>query len=193
MKLTITPSDALIVVDMQNDFMPGGALPVPEAETLVPLLNRLLVCFSTRVLTRDWHPANHISFSPSPAFKDLSWPPHGVQNTAGAAFHPGLHVQLADRIASKADQPDQEAYSGFQGTDLSVWLQGRSIRRVFISGVATDYCVKSTAWDAVRAGFQTVLIQDAVRAVAPDTGQAALAAMRGVGILFAQSADLQCP
>ncbi len=194
MSTTISPQDALIVVDMQNDFMPGGALAVKEGDRIVPVINRLLPCFSTRVFTRDWHPVNHVSFSPTPEYADLSWPPHCVQNTPGAEFHPGLELKYADRVLSKGDRPDREAYSGFQDTDLRAWLLARDVQRVFVAGVATDYCVQSTAEDASRAGFSTFLITDAVKAVDVPAGRgaAALESMRAAGIKPVTSAEVNC-
>jgi nicotinamidase/pyrazinamidase len=191
MQLALNLADALIVVDMQKDFMPGGTLPVAGGDAIVPLINRLAVCFTTRVFSRDWHPANHISFSDKPEFKDLSWPPHCVQNTPGAEFHPALDTTLADRVVDKAFLPNRESYSAFDGSDLDAWLQERKVRRVFVCGVATDYCVKATALDAIAAGFQTFVILDAVRAVnAPEGSNAAVAAMRAAGVEMIFSGDL---
>jgi nicotinamidase/pyrazinamidase len=186
-------ADALIIVDMQKDFLPGGPLAVAGSDAIIPLLNRLADCFKTRVFTRDWHPANHISFSPQPGFKDLSWPAHCVQNTPGAEFHPELKVSLDDRIVDKGFLADQENYSGFDQSDLAAWLRARRVQRVFIGGVATDYCVKDTAMDAVKAGFKSFVILDAVRAVHTPTGSnAAVAAMRAQGVEMIFSKDLIC-
>lgn len=184
MPLTITPADALLVVDMQNDFMPGGTLAVSGGDEIIPLINRLLTGFSTRVFTRDWHPANHISFSASPAFKDGSWPAHCVQGTRGAEFHPDLQSSSVDKLVSKAEAPDKEAYSGFQNTDLTPWLKQRNIQRVFVTGVAMEYCVKATALDALRSGFKVWLIQDAVRGIniPPGSEEKAIQAMQSAGV-----------
>ncbi len=192
MPLTITSSDALIVVDMQNDFMPGGTLAVSGGDEVIPLINRLLAVFPTRVFTRDWHPLDHTSFAVSPAFKDGSWPAHCVQETRGAEFHPDLESGSADKIVSKADRPDKEAYSGFVDTDLAPWLKQRNIQRVFVTGVAMEYCVKATALDALRAGFEVWLIQDAVRGVnqPPGSGEKTVQAMQAAGVNLTSSREL---
>lgn len=165
MPLSITPHDALLVVDMQNDFMPGGALGVTGGDEIVPLVNQLLELFQIRVFSRDWHPANHSSFSDNPTFTDNSWPTHCVQDTAGAQFHQDLKTDLADKIVSKATTVEQEAYSAFQNTDLENWLQQKGVQRVFIVGLATDYCVKFSALDAKEIGFDTYVIRNATRGV----------------------------
>lgn len=191
MKISLNPSDVLIVVDMQNDFLPGGSLAVPDGDQIIPFINLLLARFSVRVLTRDWHPANHISFSSQPAFTDGSWPPHCVQNTPGAEFHPSLRKDLADKIVSKGDLADREAYSGFQETDLQDWLTLRGLKRVFVCGVATDYCVKATVLDSLQAGFSTFLILDAIRAVNTPRGSTqAVAAMRAMGAEIVTAREL---
>lgn len=194
MKFPIEQSDVIIGVDLQKDFMPGGTLPVEEGNTIVPLINDLMACFSLRVLTRDWHPANHISFSNKPEFRDLSWPPHCIKGTDGADFHPDLHVSLAQRIIHKGQNPNQEQYSGFQDTDLADWLQHRGIRRVFITGLATEYCVKNTALDAKTAGFDTYVIQDAVRGLNSPRGSEEFTwqIMQTMGIHLISSQDLAC-
>lgn len=195
MAISLQPSDALIVVDMQRDFLPGGTLAVNQGEQIIPLINRLLARFSCRVFTRDWHPANHVSFSAHPTFKDGSWPAHCVQNTPGADFHPALRADLADRIISKGSDPQREAYSGFQDTDLEAWLEARNIQRVFVTGVATDYCVKATALDAKTAGFSVYVIQDATRGVNQPAGTeaAALADLEHGGINLIDSRELLAP
>jgi len=196
MQIAISAADALMIVDMQKDFMPGGALAVAEGDAIVPLVNRLSEKFPTRIFTRDWHPANHISFSDKPEFKDLSWPAHCVQNTSGAEFHPALDTTQADRIVDKAFLPDRESYSAFDNSDLADWFRARGVQRIFVCGLATDYCVQATAIDAARAGFQTFVILDAVRAVhAPEGSNAAVAAMRarGVEMLFSHELVPRCP
>ncbi|MBN1595328.1 nicotinamidase [candidate division FCPU426 bacterium] len=192
MPMEITARDALIVVDMQNDFMPGGALAVQAGDQIVPLINRLLDIFPTRVLTRDWHPPDHLSFAANPLFIDQSWPAHCVQNTPGAEFHPQLRQQLADTIVSKGTHAGQEAYSGFQSTELEGWLKQRGVERVFVAGVATDYCVKSTALDALTAGFDACLIRDAVRGVdnPPGSEAAAVSAMLKAGVNSIESREI---
>ena len=186
-----TASDALICVDVQNDFCFGGALPVPQGEHVSGPLNRAILKFETIVLTRDWHPADHCSFSDAPTCADGSWPPHCVQNSPGAEFHGELHAPLDAILISKGDHADREAYSGFQDTGLAEKLRARGVARVFVGGLATDYCVKATALDAQRAGFETWLLQDAVRGVAEDTTKAALSELRAAGVQFATTGELE--
>lgn len=184
--------DALIVVDVQNDFCPGGALEVAGGDAVVPLINALLPRFSTRVFTRDWHPAEHCSFSAEPSFTDGSWPKHCIADTPGAAFHPDLEVPDDAHIVSKATEVDTEAYSGFQGTALAERLRARGIERVFVCGLATDYCVLQTALDAHSAGFDTFVIEDACRGVdnPPGTAAEALNTMEAAGIRRIGTGDL---
>jgi len=192
-KIRVRNFDALIIVDMQNDFMPGGALPVPEADKIVDTVNAYIDHFVSRgalvVATRDWHPPNHISFIE----RGGPWPPHCVQNTWGAQFHPNLRLPGSAIIVSKAFLPDKEAYSGFDGTDLEFILRSRGIRRVFIAGVATDYCVRATALDAVRLGFETFLLVDAVKGVDIPKGsiEKALNEMLDAGIVFLDINDFE--
>jgi nicotinamidase/pyrazinamidase len=182
-------ADALLIVDVQRDFCPGGALPVPQGDRIVPAINRLLgMTRWVTVATRDWHPRDHCSFKAQGGI----WPSHCVADTDGAAFHPELRVSKIRHVVSKAVNKDSEAYSGFQGTDLARRLQTRNIRRVFVCGLATDYCVKATALDARRAGLDVVVIEDAIRGVEVHPGDcaAALAEMKAAGIAFAYAADL---
>jgi nicotinamidase/pyrazinamidase len=192
MTLRPTSEDALLVVDVQNDFLPGGALAVAHGDEVVPVINRLLPRFRVRAFTRDWHPPNHISFSPEPKFVDQSWPAHCVQHTPGARFASNLMIDPLDHIVSKGQQPGLEAYSGFQGTDLREWLTARGIRRVFVAGLATDHCVKATALDALAAGLQAVVVTDAIRAVdvPPGSGEQAVAQMRAAGVSLIGSQEL---
>ncbi len=154
--------DAVIVVDVQNDFCPGGALAVPDADQIIPPLNALLRrahCFI--VATRDWHPANHCSFTDQGG----PWPVHCVAQTWGAEFHPALDRSQLQVIVSKGTKPGEEAYSGFQGTSLADILRELGVQRVLIGGLATDYCVKATALDARREGFEVIIVEDTVRGV----------------------------
>lgn len=145
--MEIGRGDALIVVDVQNDFLPGGALAVAEGDHVVPLINRYVERFSARGLpvaaTRDWHPSNHCSFTAQGG----PWPPHCVAGTAGAAFAPLLRLLPDVQIVSKATTAERDAYSGFQGTELHSWLQARAVWRLFVAGLATDYCVRQTVID----------------------------------------------
>ena len=157
--------DALLIVDVQNDFLPGGSLEVPRGDEVVTVLNRYLDIFAMQNLpvyaTRDWHPEHHCSFREQGG----PWPPHCVANTNGAAFAAALQLPPAAVIISKATTVKQDAYSGFQGTNLDRKLHPASIRRLFIGGLATDYCVLNTVRDALRFGYQVLLLGDAIRAV----------------------------
>ena len=173
--MQIGKQDALLIIDVQNDFIPGGALAVAGGDQVVPVINRLSGCFETRVFTRDWHPANHISFSREPHLVDQSWPAHCVQNTWGAQFHPDLKICAGDRIVSLGDDPGQENYSGFHNTDLEEWLRRRGIRRIYVAGLATEYCVFTTAVDGRKAGFQVGVFEDSIAGVDVPAGSAAAA------------------
>ncbi len=187
----IHSGDALIVVDVQNDFCPGGALAVPEGDLVVPIVNALSPRFDTVVFTRDWHPADHCSFGTPPNYVDGSWPSHCVADSPGAHFHPALSIPEGAYIVSKGVDPAREAYSGFEGTGLDVWLRARGIQRVFICGLATDYCVKATALDAKRLGFDAGVVEDASRGVAPETTARAIDELRAAGVYFVTSGDLR--
>ena len=175
--------DALIIVDVQQDFLPGGALAVPGGDAVIPVLNRGAMTFDRYGLpvfaTRDWHPSNHCSFSAQGG----PWPPHCVAGTPGAEMPAMLALPESAQVISKATTPDKDAYSGFQDTDLALRLRERGCARVFIGGLATDYCVRATALDALRAGFQVVVLEDAIRAVElqPGDGARALADMTAQG------------
>ncbi len=193
MKLKLTDRDALIVVDMQRDFMPGGALPVPEGDRIVPVLNSYITLFEERnlpvFLTRDWHPENHISFKGHGGI----WPPHCVRGTEGAQFHPDLKIPADNKfVISKGTAQEFDAYSGFQGTVLADLLRERGVRRVFVGGVATDYCVKNTLLGAVNLGFQAFLLTDAIRGVdvRPGDVERALEQMLSAGAVAIELGDL---
>jgi len=161
----IRQGDALLIVDVQNDFLPGGSLAVPRGDEVVPVLNRYIDLFVTRKLpvyaTRDWHPERHCSFRAQGGI----WPPHCVAGTRGAEFAAALQLPPSAVIVSKAATAEQDAYSGFQGTDLDAQLRAAHIRRLFIGGLATDYCVLNTVRDALRLGYRVWLLSDAIRAV----------------------------
>jgi nicotinamidase/pyrazinamidase len=190
MPIQVDPrTDALIVVDVQRDFCPGGALAVPHGDDVMPVINRLLGLTDwLTVATRDWHPADHCSFKAQGGI----WPPHCVTGTDGAAFHPALDQARIGTVVSKAVTRDAEAYSGFQGTDLATRLAARGIRRVFVCGLATDYCVKATALDARRAGLDVVVIEDAIRGVEVTPGDCVKAVdeMRAAAIVLTPSGEL---
>ena len=189
MTTLIGKDDALIVVDVQNDFCPGGALAVAEGDRVVATLNALMPRFGTVVATRDWHPANHRSFTAQGG----EWPPHCVAGTPGAEFHPGLDQGGIDFTVRKATTPDQEAYSGFDDTDLAARLRERGVRRVFVGGLALDYCVDATALDAARAGFETYVVEDATRAVFPENSAAKEAGWRAAGVKTVASGEILEP
>ena len=186
---TIKSTDALLLVDVQNTFCPGGTLPVTDGDAVVAPINTLLPRFFGRVYaSQDWHPRNHCSF----AAQGGIWPAHAVQDTDDAALHPGLHANRITQIVRKGTDTKRDAYSAFDGTGLAQTLRDAGIRRVFVAGLATDYCVKASAIDAINAGFETVAVTDAVRAVDvhPGDGAAALRHMRDAGVLIAVSGDL---
>ena len=188
--LRITPHDALILVDVQNDFCPGGALAVTEGDQVVPVLNGLIPKFETVVATRDWHPEGHCSF----VEQGGTWPPHCIQNSKGAAYHPDLAVGAADIEVLKADTVDREAFNNFDATpDLAAALRERGITRVFVGGLATDYCVRATVLGAIEAGFAVVALTDAMRAVniKADDGERALAEMAAAGAVLATSGEIE--
>lgn len=167
---------ALIIVDVQNDFCPGGALAVNQGDKVVEPINELSRQFEADgypvVFTRDWHPANHISFKPNGGI----WPPHCVAGTTGAQFHPDLYFPPVSILVSKATEPEQEAYSGFQGTGLASWLREMGVEELWITGLATDYCVKNTVLDAIKLGFKVKVVKRAIRAVnvSPNDGEQAI-------------------
>ena len=180
---TIGPADALLVVDVQRDFLPGGALGVPKGDEVVEPLNRVIQAFGRArrpiYYSRDWHPPNHCSF------KDQGgpWPPHCVAGTAGAGFAPALRFPADAIVISKATMPQKDAYSAFEDTTLAKQLEAAGVRRVFVGGLATDYCVKATVLDAVKLGLNVELLGDAVRAieVKPGDGQRAIQEMKQSG------------
>lgn len=185
--------DALILVDIQNDFLPGGALPVPDGDRVVPVVNGYLERFKQQALpifaTRDWHPENHCSFEPQGG----RWPPHCVAGSDGARFASGLELPDNLVVISKAEEQAVDAYSGFQGTELGAQLSELGVGRVFVAGLATDYCVLNTVMDALEEGLEVVLLEDAVRAVdvAPGDGERAIRSMHEGGAVSLRSDELE--
>ena len=185
-------SDALIIVDVQNDFLPGGALGVSQGDQVVPLLNHYIQYFRRAELpvyaTRDWHPPDHCSFTAQGGI----WPPHCIADSEGAQFPPDLLIPADSQIVSKATTRNQDAYSGFQGTRLAQQLHSAGVLRVFVGGLATDYCVLNTVKDALKEGFQVVLLKDAIRAVNlnPGDGDRAIQEMLELGATTQQLEDL---
>jgi nicotinamidase/pyrazinamidase len=190
--MRIEPTDALIIVDIQKDFCAGGALAVPDGDAVVDPINAMLPKFNHVVCTRDWHPANHCSFDATPQFVDGSWPAHCVADTPGAAFHESLHVPENTLLVSKGTDSHKEAYSSFDGTDLAEALSARGVKRIFVCGLATNYCVMSTALDGLKAGFSVVLIEDACRGIDVPEGTVAKAvqAMEQAGVTLCSSGEL---
>ncbi|GMV98936.1 MAG: bifunctional pyrazinamidase/nicotinamidase [Candidatus Hydrogenedentota bacterium] len=189
--MDIQSGDALIVVDMQNDFCPGGALPVKDADCIIPGINAMAHRFNQCFYTRDWHPPDHCSFSDNPLFIDGSWPSHCVQGTFGAEFHPDLRIPEDALIVSKAAEKEKENYSDFDGTRLAETLRIRRVKRVFVCGIATDYCVRATVLDAIKGGFQAVLLEDLCKAIDPQgEGERALQEIREAGAAIVNSGDL---
>ena len=195
---------ALIVVDIQNDFLPGGALAVPRGDETVAIANRLMSLFPTVVLTADWHPADHASFAsqhagkspydvvPMPYGNQVLWPDHCVAGTTGADFAAGLETVRAHAVIRKGTDKNCDSYSGFLAADrktptgLAGYLKSRGVTTVFVCGLATDFCVAWTAQDAAVAGFKTYLIEDASRAIDADGSlAAAMAGLKtaGVGVI----------
>jgi nicotinamidase/pyrazinamidase len=193
--------NALILVDIQNDFCPGGALAVPKGDCIVPVVNRLQAGYDLIVATQDWHPANHGSFAANhpghtigeqielAGLPQILWPVHCVQNTPGAEFHPGLNLRRVERVFRKGTDPVIDSYSGFfdnghrAATGLAEYLRERGVKDVHVCGLATDYCVKFTALDAIALGFRVALFEKASRGVnlQPGDVQTAIAEMRKHG------------
>ncbi|HWB61812.1 MAG TPA: bifunctional nicotinamidase/pyrazinamidase [Chthoniobacteraceae bacterium] len=201
---------ALILVDIQNDFLPGGALTVPQGDAVIPIANRLQEIFPLVVATQDWHPANHGSFAANHPGKnpfeqiDLNglpqtlWPAHCVQGTPGAELALALDRTRIARVFPKGADPGVDSYSGFfdnghrRDTGLGAWLKEKGVADVYVCGLATDYCVKFTALDAAALGFGTFLIEDASRGVnlQPADVKNAIEEMKRAGVRIVQSAEL---
>jgi nicotinamidase/pyrazinamidase len=193
--------DALVIIDFQNDFCPGGALPVPEGDRIAKPIARVIDGFGLVVATRDWHPPDHGSFvgvevdptrwhgTDPPAI----WPPHCVQGTPGAELHASLDRSKIDRVVDKGQDRWSQGYSGFQDTDLAEFLRSRDVDRLFVGGLATDYCVKNSVLDARRLGFDVTVIDDAIRGVEVNAGDSARASeeMRHAGAEFATADEVK--
>ena len=160
--------DALLLVDVQNDFMPDGALPVPAGDEVVSILNGWIAAAAAQELpifaTRDWHPANHFSFEAQGG----PWPVHCVQNSSGARFHPDLHVPENAAVIDCGTGVEDEGYSAFEKSDLDDQFRAKGISRVWVGGLALDVCVRATALDASHEGFDTIVILPACRAITPE-------------------------
>jgi nicotinamidase/pyrazinamidase len=184
--------DALLVVDVQRDFLPGGALAVPGGDAVVPVLNRYIALAARAGVpiyaSRDWHPHGHVSFHA----RGGPWPVHCVAETEGADFAPALDLPPEAKVVSKATATEKDAYSAFGGTDLAAALHARGVKRLWIGGLATDYCVVNTLLDARREGFAVLVLEDASRSVEvkPGDGARALARMREAGAIAVRLADV---
>lgn len=211
--LALRPDDAFLVIDMQYDFLPGGALAVPDGDAVIAPINALVKRFQRAgahvLLTQDWHPPGHSSFASShegaepftqiemPYGSQTLWPDHCVQGTRGAEITRNLEIECAELVIRKGFNRAIDSYSAFREADretltgLAGYLRERGLRRVFCAGLALDFCVFWSALDAVAAGFETVLVTDACRAIDMDgSREAALAAMREAGIVFCETGDL---
>jgi len=207
--IKLTESDVLLVVDVQNDFCPGGALGVQRGDEIVPAINRLGRRFPHVLLTQDWHPPGHKSFASAqpgrqpfetiemPYGPQTLWPDHCVQGTPGAEFHPDLDLPMAELIVRKGYHPNIDSYSAFLENDrktrtgLAGYLRERQLTRVFMAGLATDYCVHYSTIDARRDGFEAVVIEDACRAIDLEGSlELAMREMREAGVVIVREADL---
>ena len=177
--IRIDQHDALIVVDPQNDFCPGGTLAVLRGDEIFAAINRTMPRFRHVLATQDWHPREHRYFQ---VFGG-PWPYHCLQGSPGAEFHPSLDASGIQEVVRKGMDPALDGYSGFAGTDLAQRLRARDVRRVFVAGLATDYCVKATAIEAIGNGFEAYVLTDAIRPVEvePGDGDRALTAMADAG------------
>jgi len=181
--MQLQPTDALLVIDVQNDFMPGGALAVPDGHAIIPLINTLAKKFDHVILTQDWHPTQHISFASTHSAKNpfdvieapygpqTLWPEHVIQHTEGAALHPALHIPHAELILRKGFRRHIDSYSAFLENDhrtptgLAGYLRERNLQRLFLCGLAYDFCVRYSAIDGHNLGFETIVVEDATRPV----------------------------
>lgn len=197
--MQLTNTDVLIVVDMQNDFCEGGALPTADGHEVVPVINAIGKKFANVVLTQDWHPLGHVSFASAhpgkqpletismPYGDQMLWPDHVVQNTWGAEFHADLDLPQAQLVIRKGYLKDIDSYSAFcmvdgtTKTGLASYLKERGIKRVFVAGCAVDYCVGGLATDAVKAGFETYIVDDATASIDPAPGASADKAWDEIG------------
>ncbi|WP_254900865.1 bifunctional nicotinamidase/pyrazinamidase [Maritimibacter sp. HL-12] len=203
MSMSVASTEAILVIDVQNDFCPGGALAVAGGDEVVPEINRILRDFPVRVFTQDWHPLGHSSFASSHPGRvpfelvdmaygpQVLWPDHCVQGSDGADFHEDLHVEPADVILRKGFRPEIDSYSAFYENDqitptgLEGYLRSRGVRRVTLTGLATDFCVAWSALDAARLGFEVNLKLEACRAIDLDGSlDAALAEMEAAGVML---------
>lgn len=184
---TLRDGDVLLVVDIQNDFCPGGRLAIENGDAVIPVMNRWIKAAEAKGVpvyaSRDWHPANHLSFE----IEGGPWPVHCVQDSEGAAFHPDLDLPDAAVVVTKGTRFDQDQNSAFDQTGLGSWLRDKGCKRVVMGGLAQDVCVKASALDAREQGFAVVVIEDATRPVTPKGGEDALAEMTRAGAEIGKS------
>lgn len=198
---------AVLLVDIQNDFLPGGALPVPRGDEIVPIANKLIAEAKLVVATLDWHPPDHLSFASNhpgrrpgdivtvDGFEQVLWPVHCVQFTGGAFFAPGLMTGKIAKVFTKGEDPKVDSYSGFfdngrrRATGLAAYLRERSVTELVVCGLATDYCVKATVLDALELGFRVIVVRPGCRAVnlKPEDEALAIEAMKEKGALIVES------
>jgi nicotinamidase/pyrazinamidase len=207
--MQLRPTDALLIIDMQLDFLPGGALVVPGGDTIIPAINALSARFDHVILTQDWHPQNHISFASSHGLHPFTdtieapygtqhlWPDHCIQGTPGADLHPGLSIPHVELILRKGFRKDIDSYSAFTENDqhtptgLAGYLRERGLTRLFFCGVAYDFCVGFSALAAARLGFESLVLEDLTRAVnLPHTVDATNTAFAAAGVLRISSSEL---
>ena len=199
---------ALLLIDIQNDFLPGGALAVPEGDAILPLVNQLQEQFGLVVATQDWHPQNHKSFASQhtgrqvfdtiqlQGLEQVLWPDHCVQGTAGADFSAELRMQKVEAIFRKGMNPEIDSYSGFydnghlKSTGLADYLRGKGVTDIYLAGLAADYCVYFSAKDALQEGFKAHIIEDATRAISPEGFEKAKADIEAGGGEIVQSSSL---
>lgn len=191
-RVEITEHDGLLVIDVQNDFLPGGALAVPDGDAVIEPLNRCLALFTVRILpvfaSRDWHPADHCSF----IAQGGSWPVHCLAGSQGARFAEALALPEQAVIISKAATKERDSYSAFGETALDGLCRQKGISRLLVGGLATDYCVKNSVLDALGLGYEVMVIREAIRAVdlRPGDGSRAAEEMRGAGAVFVSIRDI---
>jgi nicotinamidase/pyrazinamidase len=208
--IALQPTDALLVIDVQNDFMPGGALAITDGDAIVPLINTLAQKFDHVILTQDWHPTQHISFATThpnknpfetiqaPYGPQTLWPEHVLQHTEGADFHPALHIPHAELILRKGFRRHIDSYSAFLENDhitptgLAGYLRERNLTRLFLCGLAYDFCVRHSAIDGHNLGFEIIVIEDATRpANLPNSVAETYAALAAANVPRIQSTDIQ--
>jgi nicotinamidase/pyrazinamidase len=181
---SLTVGDALLLVDVQNDFCPGGALPIRQGDQIIPVLNRWLLAAGEHGVpvyaSRDWHPRGHLSFAPETG----EWPPHCIQDTDGARFHPDLDLPDDVVVITKGVRFDHDQYSAFDATGLIERLRRDGINRLFVGGLALDICVRATVRDALLAGFEVVLLVDGTRPVTEDGGRKTLDELKSAGAVL---------